>query len=141
MWFENNVAYTENVPTTVTITETKAPVGCTAATMPWVFNWNYNYESYQLFNRNNMPSGSWDTADHSNVFNLTNQCDEGGKGGSGGEETPKPTHKPTVVKTVTPSETLANTGTSTNGILAIAVAMLLASIGFAVSPRLGRTDA
>ncbi len=128
-WFANNVDYVANVPTQVTITETEAPVGCTPAAIPWVFEWGYNREEYNLLNSNYLPSGSWNTTDGSNVFNLYNNCDEPGKGG----ETPTPT--PTVTTTVTPVETLAETGDNENAILVVAGSMLLASIGLALSPR------
>lgn len=130
-WFANYVnfeGYEINKPTTVTITETVAPVGCTPALAPWVFVWDYNYDQVNVL-ADYRVSGSWNTVDGSNVFNLVNNCDEPGRGG----HTPTPT--PTITTTITPAETLAETGASTNGILAIAGAMLLASVGLALSPR------
>jgi LPXTG-motif cell wall-anchored protein len=129
-WFANNVDYERNVPTTVTITETEAPVGCKMSTTPWVFTWSYN--DVQLMNYYHM-SGSWDTKDGTNVFNLYNDCDKPGQG----EYTPDPV-TPVVPVEV---ETLADTGESENTILAVAAGMLLASVGLALSPRLYRGEA
>lgn len=129
-WFVDNVEYKMNVYTEVTITEAVAPQGCQPAG-PWKFIWKRNTDGeVRAFLSDGNSLGSWDTADGSNVFNLVNECDEPGQGG----ETPTPT-------TPEPTEpTLADTGTSQNFLLAVAGTMMLASVGFAVSPKLLRRN-
>lgn len=133
-WFANNVEYEHNVPTTVTITETEAPVGCELSITPWVFTWNYLNMDVNAFNAFlAQREGSWEMTSgvgsvDGQVFNLTNNCDQPGRG----EYTPTPS---------TPVETLAETGDSENAIIGVAAGMLLASIGLAISPRFRRGEA
>lgn len=136
-WFANNVEYEHNVPTTVTITETEAPVGCELSITPWVFTWNYLNMDVNAFNAFlAQREGSWEMTSgvgsvDGQVFNLTNNCDQPGRG----EYTPTPSTPST------PVETLAETGDSENAIIGVAAGMLLASIGLAISPRFRRGEA
>jgi hypothetical protein len=77
----------------VTITESYVPPACTSES-PWVFKWKYDKKDrgeIDLLTMNDFEkrkSGSWNTEDGSNVFNLVNNCTPGQGGGGDTSTTP-----------------------------------------------------
>lgn len=150
-WFANNVngetfeGYKEYVPTTVTITETKAPGTCVAGG-PWTFVWSYppkdegeyNEEMFMLNRESNNYSrydyhygkvGAWENG--SNVWYLENTCPTGGSGGV----TPDPEVPAKTVSEVVQELPHTGPGGTITTIIALLAAMVTYGAVYFAQPK------
>lgn len=138
-WFENNVEYKEYVPTTVTITETKAPGTCVAGG-PWTFVWSYppkeegEYnDEMSLMQRSYMNHygkvGAWENG--SNVWYLENTCPTGGSGGV----TPDPEVPAKTVSEVVQELPHTGPGGTITTIIALLAAMVTYGAVYFAQPK------